>query len=217
MTDSLNNLINSWIRCCIIFFPQEEKTRKEEQEAKKKADDDARKKSILSNLTFTGYKVTQYNYFWCVFGVPNIFGWVSPDTDGNQATNGAREEEEDPQRPAKGVKHWVPEGGPTQVEIGKSMSPSVDQTVDQRAYVCAYAGIRPKNWWIGYSGWSRRSLNFSTNSRSRNMRWVNDTETFEYITGQYFVLYKRITFVSFVPDTLTSLLPFIPSKQRCSM
>uniref|UniRef100_A0A3B3Z6U1 Uncharacterized protein n=1 Tax=Periophthalmus magnuspinnatus TaxID=409849 RepID=A0A3B3Z6U1_9GOBI len=38
----------------------EEKARKEEEEAKKKADDDARKKLILSNLSFTGYKV--YNY-----------------------------------------------------------------------------------------------------------------------------------------------------------
>ncbi|RVE73062.1 hypothetical protein OJAV_G00045480 [Oryzias javanicus] len=37
----------------------EEKARKEEEEAKKKADDDARKKMILSNLTFTGYKQTQ--------------------------------------------------------------------------------------------------------------------------------------------------------------
>uniref|UniRef100_A0A3B3Y366 Uncharacterized protein n=1 Tax=Poecilia mexicana TaxID=48701 RepID=A0A3B3Y366_9TELE len=35
----------------------EEKARKEEEEAKKKADDDARKKMILSNLSFTGYKV----------------------------------------------------------------------------------------------------------------------------------------------------------------
>ncbi|XP_019713984.1 troponin T, cardiac muscle isoforms-like isoform X1 [Hippocampus comes] len=34
----------------------EEKARKEEEEAKKKAKDDARKKLILSNLTFTGYK-----------------------------------------------------------------------------------------------------------------------------------------------------------------
>ncbi|KAF0034614.1 hypothetical protein F2P81_012372 [Scophthalmus maximus] len=34
----------------------EEKARKEEGEAKKKADDDARKKLILSNLSFTGYK-----------------------------------------------------------------------------------------------------------------------------------------------------------------
>ncbi|KAM4587689.1 troponin T, cardiac muscle-like isoform 2-T2 [Odontesthes bonariensis] len=33
-----------------------EKARKEEEEAKKKAGDDARKKMILSNLTFTGYK-----------------------------------------------------------------------------------------------------------------------------------------------------------------
>ncbi|XP_065811246.1 troponin T, cardiac muscle isoform X2 [Labrus bergylta] len=34
----------------------EEKARKEDEEAKKKADDDARKKMILSNLSFTGYK-----------------------------------------------------------------------------------------------------------------------------------------------------------------
>ncbi|KAM7402477.1 hypothetical protein PAMP_017716 [Pampus punctatissimus] len=34
----------------------EEKARKEEEEAKKKADDDARKKMILANLSFTGYK-----------------------------------------------------------------------------------------------------------------------------------------------------------------
>ncbi|XP_068598882.1 troponin T, cardiac muscle isoforms-like isoform X4 [Brachionichthys hirsutus] len=34
----------------------EEKARKEDEEAKKKADEDARKKMILSNLTFTGYK-----------------------------------------------------------------------------------------------------------------------------------------------------------------
>ncbi|XP_075881074.1 troponin T, cardiac muscle isoforms [Nelusetta ayraudi] len=34
----------------------EEKARKEDVEAKKKADDDARKKMILSNLSFTGYK-----------------------------------------------------------------------------------------------------------------------------------------------------------------
>ncbi|GLD63009.1 troponin T, cardiac muscle isoforms-like isoform X3 [Lates japonicus] len=34
----------------------EEKARKEEEEAKKKADEDARKKMILSNLSFTGYK-----------------------------------------------------------------------------------------------------------------------------------------------------------------
>nr|XP_020457251.1 troponin T, cardiac muscle-like [Monopterus albus] len=34
----------------------EEKTRKEEEEAKKRADEDARKKQILSNLTFGGYK-----------------------------------------------------------------------------------------------------------------------------------------------------------------
>lgn len=39
-------------------FQQEEKARKEEEEAKKRADDDARKKMILSNLTFTGYRVT---------------------------------------------------------------------------------------------------------------------------------------------------------------
>ncbi|XP_029359152.1 troponin T, cardiac muscle-like isoform X2 [Echeneis naucrates] len=37
----------------------EEKARKEEEEAKKKAEDDARKKMILSNLSFTGYKQTQ--------------------------------------------------------------------------------------------------------------------------------------------------------------
>uniref|UniRef100_A0A665T1T6 Troponin T type 2b (cardiac) n=1 Tax=Echeneis naucrates TaxID=173247 RepID=A0A665T1T6_ECHNA len=37
----------------------EEKARKEEEEAKKKAEDDARKKMILSNLSFTGYKVKQ--------------------------------------------------------------------------------------------------------------------------------------------------------------
>ncbi|KAL3058243.1 hypothetical protein OYC64_010421 [Pagothenia borchgrevinki] len=36
-----------------------EKARKEDGEAKKKADDDARKKMILSNLSFTGYKQTQ--------------------------------------------------------------------------------------------------------------------------------------------------------------
>lgn len=36
---------------------QEEKARKEDEEAKKKADEDARKKMILSNLSFTGYKV----------------------------------------------------------------------------------------------------------------------------------------------------------------
>lgn len=41
----------------MIVFHQEEKARKDDQEAKKKADDDARKKLILSNLTFTGYKV----------------------------------------------------------------------------------------------------------------------------------------------------------------
>ncbi|XP_073324923.1 troponin T, cardiac muscle-like [Pagrus major] len=35
----------------------EEKARREDEEAKKKADDDARKKMILSNLSFTGYKV----------------------------------------------------------------------------------------------------------------------------------------------------------------
>lgn len=40
-------------------FPhQEEKARKEDEEAKKKADGDAKKKLILSNLSFTGYKVT---------------------------------------------------------------------------------------------------------------------------------------------------------------
>ncbi|CAL9704557.1 unnamed protein product [Knipowitschia caucasica] len=37
----------------------EEKTRKEEEEAKKKSDDDARKKLILSNLSFSGYKQPQ--------------------------------------------------------------------------------------------------------------------------------------------------------------
>lgn len=41
-----------------MFAHQEEKARKEDEEAKKKADDDARKKRILSNLSFTGYKVT---------------------------------------------------------------------------------------------------------------------------------------------------------------
>lgn len=41
----------------MFFFHQEEKARKEDEEAKKKADEDARKKMILSNLTFTGYKV----------------------------------------------------------------------------------------------------------------------------------------------------------------
>ncbi|CAJ1050246.1 troponin T%2C cardiac muscle isoforms [Xyrichtys novacula] len=34
----------------------EEKARKEDEEMKKKAEDDARKKMILSNLSFTGYK-----------------------------------------------------------------------------------------------------------------------------------------------------------------
>lgn len=42
---------------CFSVLNKEEKARKEEEEAKKKADDDARKKMILSNLTFTGYKV----------------------------------------------------------------------------------------------------------------------------------------------------------------
>ncbi|XP_042364661.1 troponin T, cardiac muscle isoforms-like [Plectropomus leopardus] len=37
----------------------EEKARKEEEEAKKKADEDARKKLILANLSFTGYKQAQ--------------------------------------------------------------------------------------------------------------------------------------------------------------
>ncbi|KAI4827194.1 hypothetical protein KUCAC02_030611 [Chaenocephalus aceratus] len=37
-----------------------EKARKEDGEAKKKANDDARKKMILSNLSFTGYKVKTY-------------------------------------------------------------------------------------------------------------------------------------------------------------
>ncbi|XP_061741261.1 troponin T, cardiac muscle isoforms isoform X2 [Nerophis ophidion] len=37
----------------------EDKSRKEEEEAKKKAVDDARKKMILNNLSFTGYKQTQ--------------------------------------------------------------------------------------------------------------------------------------------------------------
>ncbi|XP_016892421.1 troponin T, cardiac muscle isoforms-like isoform X2 [Cynoglossus semilaevis] len=37
----------------------EEKARREDEEAKKRADDDARKKMILSNLTFSGYKQTQ--------------------------------------------------------------------------------------------------------------------------------------------------------------
>lgn len=41
-----------------MFPHQDEKARKEDEEAKKKADDDARKKLILSNLSFTGYKVT---------------------------------------------------------------------------------------------------------------------------------------------------------------
>ncbi|XP_067362132.1 troponin T, cardiac muscle isoforms-like [Channa argus] len=37
----------------------EEKARKEEEEAKKKSDEDARKKLILSNLSFSGYKQTE--------------------------------------------------------------------------------------------------------------------------------------------------------------
>ncbi|XP_030274777.1 troponin T, slow skeletal muscle-like isoform X3 [Sparus aurata] len=41
----------------------EEKARKEDEEAKKKADDDARKKMILSNLSFTGYKVKTSSLF----------------------------------------------------------------------------------------------------------------------------------------------------------
>ncbi|XP_068598880.1 troponin T, cardiac muscle isoforms-like isoform X2 [Brachionichthys hirsutus] len=41
----------------------EEKARKEDEEAKKKADEDARKKMILSNLTFTGYKVMILVFF----------------------------------------------------------------------------------------------------------------------------------------------------------
>lgn len=45
------------LKATVFFFHQEEKARKEEEEAKKKADDDARKKMILSNLSFTGYKV----------------------------------------------------------------------------------------------------------------------------------------------------------------
>lgn len=53
----------TWKRCrwlikgAMMFFHQVEKARKEDEEAKKKADDDARKKMILSNLSFTGYKV----------------------------------------------------------------------------------------------------------------------------------------------------------------
>lgn len=45
------------IKGAMMFFHQVEKARKEDEEAKKKADDDARKKMILSNLSFTGYKV----------------------------------------------------------------------------------------------------------------------------------------------------------------
>lgn len=45
------------------MFHQEDKARKEEEEAKKKADDDNRKKMILSNLSFTGYKVTIFFRF----------------------------------------------------------------------------------------------------------------------------------------------------------
>lgn len=44
------------------MFHQVEKARKEDGEAKKKANDDARKKMILSNLSFTGYKVKTYMY-----------------------------------------------------------------------------------------------------------------------------------------------------------
>lgn len=47
----------------ICFLNQEEKARKEDEEAKKKADDDARKKMILSNLSFTGYKVKTSSLF----------------------------------------------------------------------------------------------------------------------------------------------------------
>lgn len=49
--------MNDWGYHDVFFFHQEEKARKEDEEAKKKADEDARKKMILSNLTFTGYKV----------------------------------------------------------------------------------------------------------------------------------------------------------------
>jgi hypothetical protein len=38
---------------------QEEKARKEEEEFKKKAEDDAKKKKVLTNLQFSGYKVTE--------------------------------------------------------------------------------------------------------------------------------------------------------------
>lgn len=48
--------IHSLIKIIFVFY-QEEKARKEEEEAKKKAEEDARKKMILSNLSFTGYKV----------------------------------------------------------------------------------------------------------------------------------------------------------------
>jgi len=51
------NSLYCWSTFMYYFIYQEEKARKEEEEAKKKADDDARKKMILSNLTFTGYKV----------------------------------------------------------------------------------------------------------------------------------------------------------------
>lgn len=51
-----------------VFSHQEEKARKEDEEAKKKADDDARKKLILSNLSFTGYKVMVYSIILKVKG-----------------------------------------------------------------------------------------------------------------------------------------------------
>uniref|UniRef100_A0A8D0AGX7 Troponin T type 2b (cardiac) n=1 Tax=Sander lucioperca TaxID=283035 RepID=A0A8D0AGX7_SANLU len=47
----------------LLLQSNTQKARKEGEEAKKKADDDARKKMILSNLSFTGYKVKIFFIF----------------------------------------------------------------------------------------------------------------------------------------------------------
>lgn len=91
----------------IFVLHQEEKARKEEEEAKKKAEEGARKKMILSNLSFTGYKVmtaliikmSQRHLSEAHNTLHNMSPLVSisfsADTDWGKKTNRKRKEEED--------------------------------------------------------------------------------------------------------------------------
>lgn len=149
----------------VPFPPQEEKARKEEEEAKKKADDDARKKLILSNLSFTGYKVMISIKNRPKQTAPQRVASCAAGAARNQEANGERKEEEGLKRSPQGAERGSPARGQAQVN-GVNESPTCQVPTNTAAHppACTGLGRKRRSCGTGCGSWRQRNTNFSTST-----------------------------------------------------